>query len=117
MVKYTHGKSPCAKDRPSGRCKKIFLQSVKSAPHHGQTVVALQGDLGAGKTTLTKHIAHILGIRGRITSPTFVVEKIYGLPKRKDTRFQRFIHIDAYRLEHSGELDALGWHTLVNDPR
>lgn len=77
------------------------------------TVVALQGDLGAGKTTLTKQVAHILGVKGAITSPTFVIEKIYGLPRGK--KFSRFIHIDAYRLQGSHELDALGWHEVVND--
>ncbi len=81
-------------------------------------VVALKGDLGAGKTTLTKKVAHVLGIKGAITSPTFVIEKIYGLPKKGTTgQYSRFIHIDAYRLKNSIELDALGWHRIVNDPQ
>lgn len=81
------------------------------------TVVALQGDLGAGKTTLTKGVASVLGIKGTVTSPTFVIEKIYGLPKKGKSRFSRFVHIDAYRLKNSSELDVLGWHTIVNDPQ
>ncbi|MCK5095796.1 MAG: tRNA (adenosine(37)-N6)-threonylcarbamoyltransferase complex ATPase subunit type 1 TsaE [Candidatus Pacebacteria bacterium] len=81
------------------------------------TVVALQGDLGAGKTTFTREVAHVLGVKGAITSPTFVIEKIYGLPKKGKSRFSRFVHIDAYRLEGSDELDVLGWHRIVNDPQ
>lgn len=79
------------------------------------TVVALSGDLGAGKTTFTKDVAHILGIKETITSPTFVIEKIYGLSPKIKSHFVRFIHIDAYRLESSHELDVLGWHEIVND--
>ena len=87
--------------------------------HHSDwaTVVALQGDLGAGKTTFTREVAHLLGVKGAITSPTFVIEKIYGLPKKGKSRFSRFVHIDAYRLEGSDELDVLGWHRIVNDPQ
>jgi tRNA threonylcarbamoyladenosine biosynthesis protein TsaE len=80
-------------------------------------VIALQGDLGTGKTTLTKDIAYKLGIKSDITSPTFVIEKIYGLPKNKNSRFDRLVHIDAYRLNRSEELDAIGWHDVVNDPK
>ncbi|MCK5590791.1 MAG: tRNA (adenosine(37)-N6)-threonylcarbamoyltransferase complex ATPase subunit type 1 TsaE, partial [Candidatus Pacebacteria bacterium] len=62
-------------------------------------------------------VAHVLGVKDAITSPTFVIEKIYGLPKKGKSRFSRFVHIDAYRLEGSDELDVLGWHRIVNDPQ
>ncbi|MCK5027296.1 MAG: tRNA (adenosine(37)-N6)-threonylcarbamoyltransferase complex ATPase subunit type 1 TsaE [Candidatus Pacebacteria bacterium] len=94
-----------------------LVDDCKKAPSLWATVVALKGDLGAGKTTLTKQVAHLLGVKGSITSPTFVIEKIYGLSKKAKTdRYSRFIHIDAYRLKDSLELDALGWHRIVNDP-
>jgi tRNA threonylcarbamoyladenosine biosynthesis protein TsaE len=80
------------------------------------SVVALCGELGTGKTTLTKSIAKVFGIKTEITSPTFVIEKIYGIPQKTKSRFSRLIHIDAYRLERGSELDALGWHEIVNDP-
>ena len=81
------------------------------------SVVALCGDLGAGKTTLTKSVAKALGIKIEVTSPTFVIEKIYGIPKNTKSRFSRLIHIDAYRLDSGHELDVLGWHEIVNDPK
>ncbi|MCW9054919.1 MAG: tRNA (adenosine(37)-N6)-threonylcarbamoyltransferase complex ATPase subunit type 1 TsaE [Candidatus Pacebacteria bacterium] len=80
-------------------------------------VIALYGDLGAGKTTLTKAIAHTLGVEETVTSPTFVIEKIYRLdPKKTTQHFARLIHIDAYRLENSHELMELGWEDIVRDP-
>lgn len=57
-------------------------------------VIALQGDLGAGKTTLTQGIAAGLGIDARVTSPTFILTNEYD-PGRRGLRF---VHIDAYRL-------------------
>lgn len=71
------------------------------------TVLALAGDLGAGKTALTKVIAHELGVAQDVTSPTFVLEKIYRLPKKAP--FEHLVHIDAYRLEGVHELESIGW--------
>ncbi len=75
-------------------------------------VVGLYGDLGAGKTAFTKCVAGALGIEEAITSPTFVIEKIYELQKQK---FTHLIHIDAYRLKDSSELLKLGWKEIIND--
>lgn len=76
------------------------------------TVVALSGDLGAGKTTLTQQIAGLLGVKEAVISPTFVIMKIYGLSKQK---WKHLVHIDAYRLESEKELELLGWHEMIND--
>ncbi len=79
----------------------------------GATVVALEGDLGAGKTAFVKAAAKALAVSKTITSPTFVLEKIYDL---KNQAFARLVHIDAYRLEDSKELEHLGFGTLLKDP-
>ena len=79
----------------------------------GATVVALSGDLGAGKTTLTQAIARELGIRENVISPTFVIMKSYATSERG---FSRLVHIDAYRLGASSELEKLGWVELIADP-
>jgi tRNA threonylcarbamoyladenosine biosynthesis protein TsaE len=76
-------------------------------------VVALSGELGAGKTTFAQGVATTLGVQESVTSPTFVIEKIYVLDGQ---RFERLIHIDAYRLNTAHELEVLGWHELVSDP-
>lgn len=56
------------------------------------SVICLSGDLGAGKTTLVKCFADVIGIKDKINSPTFNIMKLYLGPKS-------LIHIDAYRLE------------------
>jgi len=77
------------------------------------SIIALSGDLGAGKTTFTKEIARVLGITNLVRSPTFVIEQIYDIPEGGDYPFQRLIHIDAYRLESVVELEVLGWKEAV----
>ena len=87
---------------------------LKLTPHSDRaTVVALSGDLGAGKTTFVKGIAHELGLETHVTSPTFVIMKIYDLEGQK---FERLIHIDAYRLKGMHHLKVLGWDALLNNP-
>jgi tRNA threonylcarbamoyladenosine biosynthesis protein TsaE len=80
------------------------------------TVVGLYGDLGSGKTAFTQAVAKTLGIETTVTSPTFVIEKIYKINDEQSTGFTHLIHIDAYRLERSEELLKLGWHEIVTDP-
>jgi tRNA threonylcarbamoyladenosine biosynthesis protein TsaE len=79
----------------------------------GATVVCLSGDLGAGKTAFAKELGGLLGIKKEeITSPTFVIEKIYSITH---PHFTHFIHIDAYRLLKGSELLSLGWNEIIAD--
>lgn len=59
-------------------------------------VLGIIGDLGAGKTTLVKHIAQKLGFKGQVSSPTFVIRKSYPLKNNKGIK--SIEHIDLYRL-------------------
>lgn len=79
----------------------------------GATVIALSGELGAGKTTFAQGMARALGVEEIVTSPTFVIEKIYALSGQK---FEHLVHIDAYRLNGTHELEVLGWGELLRDP-
>lgn len=84
----------------------------------GATVVGMSGELGSGKTAFVKEVARVLGITEDITSPTFVIEKIYQLPANMNpTSFSHLIHIDAYRIEDSKELLVLGWDKIISDPK
>lgn len=76
-------------------------------------VLALSGDLGAGKTTFTQYLAKELGVNETVTSPTFVIMKKYPLPN--DTQFKYLVHIDAYRLESPEELLVLNLNTELHD--
>ena len=66
-------------------------------------LLVLTGGLGAGKTTLTQGIGEGLGVRGPVTSPTFVIARIH--PSLVDG--PPLVHVDAYRLGGLDELDAL----------
>lgn len=66
-------------------------------------LVVLTGGLGAGKTTLTRGIGEGLGVRGAVTSPTFVIARIH--PPLGDG--PELVHVDAYRLGGVTELDDL----------
>lgn len=76
------------------------------------TVVTLSGDLGAGKTTFVRGVLRSFGITEAVTSPTFVIEKVYEPPQGV---WKRIVHIDAYRLHGAHELEVLGWHDMCAD--
>ncbi|MDH2443941.1 tRNA (adenosine(37)-N6)-threonylcarbamoyltransferase complex ATPase subunit type 1 TsaE [Amnibacterium sp. CER49] len=66
-------------------------------------LVLLTGPLGAGKTTLTTGIGDALGVRGPVTSPTFVLARTHPAPNGRPP----LVHVDAYRLRSAAELDDL----------
>lgn len=76
----------------------------------GATVLGLYGNLGAGKTAFMQGVAAALGVNEAITSPTFVLEKVYRLTGQK---FTHLVHIDAYRLEGPEELPGIGWDEVL----
>ena len=78
---------------------------------HAGDLLVLTGDLGAGKTTLTQGLGEALGVRGAVTSPTFVIARVHpslhGGPP--------LVHVDAYRLGGTLELDDLDLDTDVEE--
>lgn len=87
-----------------------LLKKIDDKKSKNAVILALSGDLGAGKTTLTQQIGDLLGIKEKIVSPTFVIMKKYNIPNKK---FEKLIHIDAYRLKNSKDLFKLGWKNLT----
>lgn len=82
---------------------------------HPPQLIALHGDLGAGKTALTQGIAAGLGITARVTSPTFILINRYPIPQGGE-----LIHIDCYRLGETRtdptlEAAALGLEEILAD--
>ena len=75
-------------------------------------LVLLLGDLGAGKTTLTKGLVAGLGVAGEeeVTSPTFTMIHEYGSAPDPATRVY---HVDLYRVETARELETLGLEDLL----
>ncbi len=76
-------------------------------------VLALSGNLGAGKTTFLQGFARALGIEEVVNSPTFVILKRF---KVKTERFKDFYHFDCYRLEKPEEILALGFAEIISNP-
>ncbi|MCI7551961.1 MAG: tRNA (adenosine(37)-N6)-threonylcarbamoyltransferase complex ATPase subunit type 1 TsaE [Actinomycetaceae bacterium] len=75
----------------------------------GGDLLMLNGPLGAGKTTMTQGVARGLGVRGTISSPTFVIAQIHR------GRVIDLVHVDAYRLGSMDELDALDLDTSLDE--
>jgi tRNA threonylcarbamoyladenosine biosynthesis protein TsaE len=78
-------------------------------------VVALNGDLGAGKTALTQTLALLLGVEEQVVSPTFVVMKRYAVDLEKATPFEYLVHIDAYRIESEDEMRPLRFSEVLQE--
>jgi tRNA threonylcarbamoyladenosine biosynthesis protein TsaE len=91
-----------------------WLEEISKKPESQKAVlVGLSGHLGAGKTAFTKAVAKELGIDEEVTSPTFVIMKIY---KTTHSRWKQLIHIDAYRLESREEMNVLRLEEVKKDP-
>lgn len=71
-------------------------------------VIALEGDLGSGKTTLARAILHALGVRELVPSPTFTLLQHYDAAKMSVD------HVDLYRLESDMEFDQLGINDVLD---
>ncbi len=81
----------------------VFAKQLK-----GGDVVALDGDLGAGKTAFARGILRGLGYRGRVTSPTFSIANEY------ETEQATVVHFDMYRILDPQALYELGFEEYWN---
>lgn len=81
------------------------LGQALGASFCGGEVIALYGDLGAGKTAFSQGLAAGLGVKATVNSPTFTIMKLYPLKK---IRVTQFCHVDAYRLNSPQELTDIG---------
>lgn len=95
-----------------------FARNVLSMVHlreksSGAFVLALRGDLGAGKTTFVQALAKELGVHAVVQSPTYVLMKSYPLAW---DGFNKLVHIDAYRLEEPAQLAQLRPEEFLHDP-
>jgi len=82
-------------------------------------VLALYGDLGSGKTTLTKFLVKALGFKDKVQSPTFIMARVYETNEslREDiSRLNRINHLDLYRLQDKKELENFGIEEYFDEP-
>lgn len=87
-----------------------FARRLAACPAIGRAFIALHGDLGAGKTTLVRHLLRALGVQGRIKSPTYAVVEPHeanGLP---------VWHFDFYRFSDPREWEDAGFRDVFASP-
>jgi len=80
------------------------------------TVLALEGILGAGKTTFAQAFAKGLKIKEKVKSPTFLILKEYDI-YFENSKFKKFYHIDCYRLENENDILDIGLPEILKNPK
>jgi len=94
----------------------IALGKKLAAKFKPGDIILLSGNLGAGKTTLTKGVAQYFGIKKAITSPTFSLLNLYEVQKSKNPKVKSLVHIDTYRLENEEKLIEIGAEDYLGAP-
>lgn len=102
--------------------QELGIQILKKYQHYfgyKSVIFAMQGELGAGKTEMTKGIARSLGITDGVNSPTFIIEKEYDIKTVTDSYLSekkpKLYHIDTWRIFDSSELEDLGFFKQVSE--
>ncbi len=89
----------------------LATEVLRTKPKRDALVLALEGELGSGKTTFTQEFVRALGIRKKILSPTFVIIKKFG---PKQNHFESIYHIDSYRVS-AKEILSLGFKKILKE--
>ena len=93
-----------------------FARELARRPAIGRALIELQGDLGAGKTTLVRHLLRSLGVEGRIKSPTYAVVEPYTLASSATTPELNIWHFDFYRFNDPREWEEAGLRDIFASP-
>lgn len=109
MLKISSDSAKKTKETAKSLAEKILKKPSKKLA----LIIGLTGDLGAGKTTFIQGFLKGVGLKKRITSPTFVIFKRF---KIHDSRFKSIYHIDCYRLTPK-ELAVLDFQEIINNPQ
>lgn len=105
---------------PDEASTQAFAQTLARQPAIGRALIELQGDLGAGKTTLARHLLQSLGVQGRIKSPTYAVVEAYKLsssdPLSSHNCAVAVWHFDFYRFNDPREWEEAGFRDIFASP-
>mgnify|MGYP001576635066 CR=1 FL=1 len=91
-----------------------FGGKTENLKPRGAFVIALSGELGSGKTTFVQGFVRGLGIKKRMTSPTFIIFRRFKLSALS---FKFLYHVDAYRIKKSADLAMLGFKEILKNPK
>jgi len=90
----------------------------RKIPRDSALVLALSGELGAGKTTFLQGFARGLGIAEVVNSPTFVIMKKFEIVRSPTPHnFKNFYHFDLYRLEDQKDFEFFNSKEILADPK
>lgn len=92
--------------------EKIAEKVMVYMKEKGSHILALSGELGAGKTTLVQVLAQSFGVTSAVQSPTFAILKSYD---STHSIYTHFVHVDAYRITHEDELVPLRFSEYLTD--
>lgn len=92
----------------AGETRDVAAELAAALPP--DTVLALHGDMGVGKTTFVQGLARGLGVKEQVTSPTFAIYSVYAGARTK------LVHLDAYRLDHERQLEELLLEEFLTSP-
>ena len=93
---------------PDESATQRFAQTLAAEPALRDAYIELRGDLGAGKTTLVRHLLRALGVAGRVKSPTYAVVEPYELPELQLNVW----HFDFYRFSDPREWEDAGFRDI-----
>ncbi|MEI7514469.1 MAG: tRNA (adenosine(37)-N6)-threonylcarbamoyltransferase complex ATPase subunit type 1 TsaE [Betaproteobacteria bacterium] len=110
IVKTPHLAPPLALRWATEAATEAFAQRLARQPGLDNAFIALHGDLGAGKTTLVRHLLRTLGVQGRVKSPTYAVVEPYELPGLN------IWHFDFYRFGDAREWEDAGFRDIFASP-
>lgn len=88
------------------------LGEILASEFFGGETILLQGNLGAGKTVFAKGIAKGLKIKKPITSPTFILMKVYKVKNHKTIK--NLVHVDCYRINSEKDIQGIGLEEYLN---
>jgi tRNA threonylcarbamoyladenosine biosynthesis protein TsaE len=91
-----------------------FAHLLSQSPALANAFIELHGNLGAGKTTLVRHLLQSLGVKGRIKSPTYAVVESYDVDQMPPNTFKVW-HFDFYRFNDPLEWEEAGFRDIFSN--
>lgn len=101
-------------ERETKKIGEILAKEILKTKFKRPLILALEGELGGGKTTFLKGFGKGLGIKEKILSPTFILMRKFRI---RNSKFKNFYHIDCYRIKKPKEILDLGFEKIISNPR